>query len=522
MKLCSTLLLAVFSIANFALAQSWPQGSGPNGDFVLNSNDSPIQWSVVRNQNIAWKTELPELGQSSIVTWGDKLFFTINQPVDDDAKLGTDIVAYCCSARDGSVLWTRKISGKYPLKIASSFGDSSGPPPVTDGRRVCFFNSGGAIEAFDLSGKHLWRREAIISNRSHPIISGTAIIYTQINSLPDEKGGYPNPKGTPPLSAWTQLQAIDIQTGKALWATKCGANMGSIPLLVELRDGRSALLVGRGGGHAPPEKPIGISLVDATDGSEIWNLPIENFNSTMTKPIHNGQALIFHDEAHSWIDLKTGTITRKVSIIKDVAIVKRSGESWNRSIGSIVPSKNPREITQQSNLLVGDYHYFRSYTQNYLGRVNVNTGIVEYLQLPVSMLRAEGQADRFIWDGNDSNEKQEKAFNVPTKPSFWTFKMNSMVNSRGFQVMGDIRSQGNGWGHVAAPIPTAVGKVLYIPVMNGLVYVIDWNAKRLDENALLSINDLGPLGDAWTRSSITYSNGKHFARTIRELICIQE
>ena len=524
MKSLANALLCSFAFASCSYAQNWNQGSGPNGNFIVESGNPPPEWSVVLEKNIQWRTELPELGQSSIVAWNDRLFFTINRPVESDAKLGKDIIAYCCDADTGEVLWTRTIEGQYPLKIASSFGDSSGPAPVVDGESVVFFNSGGAIEAFDLDGQRLWRREMLLTNRAYPILSGNALLFIQVNATPDEKGGYPHPKETPPLSEWTQLVAIDIENGNDLWKTECGANMGSIPLMLELEDGSPALLVGRGGGHSPPERPIGVSLVDARDGSEIWNLPIEDFNSTMTKPTHDGHALIFHDSEHWWIDLKSGEVVRKVSILKDVSVIEWDCYGWAKSTKTLSGSKKPREITQQSNLLVGDYHYFRSYTENYLGRVNAKTGKVEYLQLPVSLLRMEGETDRLAWSKGDLEGliSEKKPFNVPTEPSFWNFKLNAMRNANGHLVMGDPRSQGNGWGHVAAPIPTVVGDTLYVPVMNGLVYAIDWSVEKLDENALIAINDLGELGESWTRSSLTYANGKLYARTIKELICIGE
>ena len=516
--------LAAFALLPFAQSQNWPQGAGPNHDFIVPSADVPNEWSVIQNRNVLWRTELPELGQSSIVTWEDHLFFTINQAVEADASLGKDIVAYCCDANTGAILWTRPIAGRYDLKIASSFGDSSGPPPVTDGKQVCFFNAGGVIESFDFQGDRLWKREALIANRAHPILSDNALIYIEINSPPDEKGGYPHPKETPPFSAWTQLQALDFKTGEPLWTTRCGANMGSLPLLVELEDGQPALLVGRGGGHSPPERPIGISLVHAHDGSEIWNLPIDDFNATMTKPVHGGQALIFHNDEHWWIDLKTGQVTRQVSIMDDVTVAEWECDGWGHSTKSLTETNKPREITQQSNLLVGDYHYFRSYAYNYLGRVNVVSGKVEYLQLPTSMLRSVDSPDRFVWSADDLDGvlPEEKFFRVPTEPAYWSFALNNMRNTRGFQVMGDARSQGNGWGHVAAPIPTVAGETLFIPVMSGIVYAIDWNVEKLDENALIAVNDLGALGDSWTRSSLTIANGKLYARTIKELICIGE
>ena len=74
----------------------------------------------------------------------------------------------------------------------------------------------------------------------------------------------------------------------------------------------------------------------------------------------------------------------------------------------------------------------------------------------------------------------------------------------------------------AAPIATAIGKHLYVPVMNGMTYVIDWQAETLNGDAVVAINDLGPLGESWTRSSITFSNGRLFAQSIRSLVCIKE
>ena len=86
--------------------------------------------------------------------------------------------------------------------------------------------------------------------------------------------------------------------------------------------------------------------------------------------------------------------------------------------------------------------------------------------------------------------------------------------------MGDKRSKGNGWGHVAAPTPSVAGEQLYVPVQNGTVYVIRWNAEKLNEKAIAAINDLGPAGEAYTRASVSFCDGKAYAHTIRELICI--
>ena len=521
MKTALIALFLVVIIVGPLMANNWPQAGGPNGNFVVSQPNPPSEWSVALDKNIAWKKTLPELGQSSVTIWEDKIFFTINKPVQEDTVLAKDIIAYCCSAIDGSTLWTREISGIYPLKIASSWGDSSGLPAVTDGKQVAFFNASGVIESFDMEGNSIWRREALSSYRGSPFRIGNKLIYMQMNWPPDEKGGYPHPEEELHVSEWTQMQAVDFNTGKPIWSTECGGNIGSQPMPLKLEDGRDVFLVGRGGGHAPPENPLGVSLVDAKDGSEIWKLPIDGFECRQTQPIHNGQALVIHDEEHWWVDIDTGEISRKVSLLKNVSIRMKKGRKWFTKSMDI--EANPRsEKSDQSNLLVGDYHYFRSYIHNYLGRINANTGKVEYLQLPVSLLRKPNKPDQFIWNENDLASKPEKTFNVPTDISYWTFKTNKMVNRRGFKLLGDARSQGNGWGHFAAQIPTAIGQNLYVPIMSGMVYVIHWNAKSLNEKALVSINDLGPVGTAWTRSNVTYSNGKLFAQTIHALICIQD
>ncbi|MDA0347332.1 MAG: PQQ-binding-like beta-propeller repeat protein [Verrucomicrobia bacterium] len=520
MKPLAPLLLTSCLTVGLLNGQNWPQAGGPNGTFIVESGNAPTQWSVALDQQIAWKVTLPELGQSSVTVWQDKLFFTINKPVREDTVLAKDVVAYCCSAVDGSILWTREIPGIYPLKIGTSWGDSSGLPAVTDGKQVAFFNASGAIESYDMKGNRIWRREALSSYRGSPFLIDNKLIYMQMNWPPDDKGGYPHPEGELPFSNWTQVQAVDFKTGKPIWSTACGGNIGSVPMPLTLDDGRKVFLVGRGGGHEPPEKPLGVSLVDARDGSEIWKLPIENYQCRQTKPLYKGHALILHDDEHWWVDLDSGKVSRKVSLTENVTVRMKEGNHWVKKSMTLETSSPAAETTDQSNLLVGNYHYFRSYLYNFLGRVNVETGEVEYLQLPVSLLRKPNKPDRFIWNESDLKSKPEKTFNVRTETSYWNFKTNSIVDTRGFKLLGDARSQGNGWGHVAAQIPTAIGKNLYVPIMNGMVYVIDWNAAVLDENALLSINDLGPLGQAFNRSNITYSDGRLYAQTIRELICI--
>ena len=103
----------------------------------------------------------------------------------------------------------------------------------------------------------------------------------------------------------------------------------------------------------------------------------------------------------------------------------------------------------------------------------------------------------------------------------WTEPLkNDMKNTDGFVATQDKRNAGSGWGHVSAASPIVVGENIYIPTMIGMVYVLKWNAKTLDEKALVSISDLGPAGETWSLSSLSYADGRLYARTLKELICL--
>lgn len=516
----STIAFACLT-ASVDAAQNWPQGSGPNADFVVQGAEAPTAWSVVTGRRIEWRLTLPETGQSTVTAWGDRLFFTFLTPVEKDSEFGQNLIACCSDADNGNVVWTREIKGEHPLRLSGCFSDSSAPPAVTDGERVVFFNASGTIACFDFAGRELWSVERLVVGRTQPFLRNGLVHYIRQIYTPDGKGHFTHEHKNAPLDQWTQLQALDIRTGEIKWTTTCGVNMGSVPLPQKLEDGKEVIFVGRGGGHSPPEKPEGVSMVDARNGRTLWTLPLPGFMATQTISVHGRNALVYHGPELLKVDTGTGKIAGRISIVKDIPTRVHSGGGWKTERVSIKPGKNKREITQQSNLLVGDFAYFRCYQRNYLGRVNLKTDQVEFLQLPAQLIREKGKADVLHWTEEGSIAPWGKKPKGALKVNYWALKHNDMKNSRGFAVVGDARSKGNGWGHHASQVPTAVGRRLYVPIMGGAVFVIDWNAPNFDESALVSINDLGPAGEAWNRASLSYSNGRLYAHTIKEIICIK-
>ncbi len=58
-------------------------------------------------------------------------------------------------------------------------------------------------------------------------------------------------------------------------------------------------------------------------------------------------------------------------------------------------------------------------------------------------------------------------------------------------------------------------------MVTGTVYVIDTEVEKLSPQALVAVNDLGRGGETWTLASLTAANGRLFAHTMKEIICIE-
>ncbi len=488
-------------------AADWPQAAGPSGNFIA-SGSAPGEFSVARDQNILWRSKLPSTGQGTPVVSLGRVFVTSHEAIDRDTEFGDAILGLCFNAETGKELWRRKLAGVRNTDLSSLFRDNTAASPVADGERVCFVNVGGSITCFDYDGHELWSYDWVPFGRHHarlhePILHNGAVITVQYPHR-DLEPAHTTKPGAHPLGRdrkyWTFLQAFDLRTGNRKWLAEAGTSIHQTSLIGELPDGRAAILTGRGGGHQPPEEPYGLSLVSANDGSTIWDLPIDKYPSAQNSPWNGKIACAFTDREHLTINAATGRILKRVSLVEDVTITAREDDAYLRREKTKL-AKFRRPITKNSNILVGEYHYFRASESFMIGRLNIRTGAVEYLQVPVQVVRRKGQPDQTLWD---------KALR------------NDMKNAAGFTATQDKRNAGNGWGHVSAASPLVVGDKIYLPTMIGMVYVLDWNAPKLDESALVSISDLGPATETWSLSSLAFADGKIYARTLKELICIRE
>lgn len=507
--------LVCLSAAASAEGTDWPQAAGPNGSWSAWGHPMPTQWSVTGNRNILWRTRLPEEGQSGIAVWGNRLFLTTMKPLPDAAasKEGSDVVGYCLDSRTGKILWTVDLPGSEKSTYAYGFSDSTTPGPVTDGASVWFVNASGSMGCWDYSGKTIWRRTwkpttgRPFNKQFEPILYGDTLLNMEPRDEDDRKRE---------KDPWNYLRGLDKRTGKTLWVAEDALTHYNTPVFGRLPNGTPAILQGRGGYHDVPEAPIGLSLTSLAPGHEgrtLWRFEGKG-KALQTQQWDKKFAYWFDLDAstHQMIDARSGKLLKTQSLTARVDYRKYDPAAGDYLLQHDIDLKKqipPITVFPAwfCNAVTGGCHYFLCFTDaaNHagppycIGRVNLKTDRVEYLELPVQVIRAAGREDQMIWH-------QPQA--------------SSTVNSRGIDVAGDPRSRRDGWYWCFLGHPTVLNGNVYLTTMLGITYVINGSAKTLDRRALLAVNDLGPAGQTWSLNSISAANGRLYHRSLKEVVCI--
>lgn len=508
-------LLSALLFWSPVFAENWPQASGPNSDWKIDGR-APTQWSVTRSENILWRTTLPEGGQSSVTLWGDRAFVTTHKELQspDETETSMDIVGYCLNANTGAILWKVELPGSVAVGTAGIFSDATVFAPVTDGKRVWFFNRSGSMACFDLSGNLVWMREYVPRKRHtnrqcEPILWNNQLLVVEVlDKLAGAKlqRHEPIPDDIDPRSVWTYLHGIDALTGEVLWTEPTGTVVHDTPMIGRLANGEMAVLHARGGGHSPLEKPYGITLTSLAPGKEgtpLWSTEFSRFDPVFNNHWNERFSYAFHGNDHVVLDTATGHEISRRSLGENVDLwsYDQPSKAWTLRSGAKVKAGKTHANTNQANIVVGDWHYFLTHDWHAIGRVHTISGKVEYLEVPAQLALVADGSSQWIWD-------PKKA--IPIRAE----------NARGINLAADKRATATGWGHVSAASPSLVGQYLYFPVMTGTVYVIDTKAPELSEKALVAINDLGPAGETWSLSSFSYADERLFVRTLKEVICI--
>jgi len=191
-------MLTLFLCAATVQAEDWPSWRGPRLDGISTEKNLPLRWSD--KDNVAWKTEIPGIGHSSPIIFGDRVFVT--SCIENEQKR----MLYCLDRTSGKILWERevvtsKLEHKHGL---NSFASST---PTTDGKYlwVSFLEYPKmVVVCFDYEGKEVWRKSpgALLSTHgfcSSPVLHKDLVI---LNGDQD---------------AQAYIVALDKKTGEEKW-----------------------------------------------------------------------------------------------------------------------------------------------------------------------------------------------------------------------------------------------------------------------------------------------------------------
>tara|TARA_R110002096_G_scaffold430725_1_gene645027 strand:+ start:5739 stop:7025 length:1287 start_codon:yes stop_codon:yes gene_type:complete len=291
-------LFAVFLPTTPVYSSSWPAWRGDTaGTGQAESAQLPETWD--ENTNIAWKTELPEPGNSTPVIFEDRIFLT--QP--DSSNKSRNL--YCFDRETGKLLWKKGVIYEKEEKTHRSNFYCSASPTVEEGKVVVSFGSAGLF-CYDFEGNELWRRDFgaishVWGNSTSPVLLDDILIH------------YHGPVTGPVTKA--VLYGLNKETGETIWNwdeprwvaqertdgfndRAEGGVIGSFstPILVETEN-RSELIM---------SFPLEMKAFDPTTGEVLWTC--RGLNPLIyTSPVHdNGIVVAMGGYYGTSIGVRTG------------------------------------------------------------------------------------------------------------------------------------------------------------------------------------------------------------------------
>jgi len=151
-------------------AQQWPQFRGTMGGVGVDHPDLPETWSPTTN--VAWVADIPGIGWSSPIVWGDHVLLTtvVNSGQQEPPKPGFYLgdwpastaphrwMVYDIDYDTGKVRWSREVGSTSPAKAKHLKNSYASETPVTDGERVYAYFGNLGLFALDLTGKPVWSK----------------------------------------------------------------------------------------------------------------------------------------------------------------------------------------------------------------------------------------------------------------------------------------------------------------------------------------------------------------------------
>lgn len=255
---------------DFAAQQldNWHQWRGPLANGTSPHGKPPLKWDA--KTNIKWKTDLPGLGTSTPIVWGDLVFVLTaidtgreGAPADipkanPQFKKRTkppatyhQFVVLAIDRNSGKIRWKQVAAEAVPHEGHHPTHSYAAYSPTTDGKFLYVSFGSRGLFCYDFDGKLVWKRTDLprLETRlgwgeaTSPVVHGDALIV-----LWDQEGP-------------SHLYVLDKRTGKTRWQVdREEVTTWNTPLVIDYK-GRTQIIV-------PATKFI--RSYDLADGRVLW------------------------------------------------------------------------------------------------------------------------------------------------------------------------------------------------------------------------------------------------------------
>lgn len=244
---------------------SWTRFRGPNGTGVSDATTIPVAWT---DKDYNWVVDLPGVGHSSPVAWGERIFVTCGDPKTAERTL------FCLHIDDGRTLWRRDFPSHVYGQHASSCYATATPAVDAQGVVATWTTPEAVVLiAHDLDGEETWRRElgpyvGMNGSGASPILVDDLVVLTNEQDdgrfLSRLSTGTENPNAPVGKSS---ILAVDRTTGLTRWELPRTTVLASYstPCVRTTPAGNRELIL-TGTAH-------GVTGVDLGTGEVRWEIP---------------------------------------------------------------------------------------------------------------------------------------------------------------------------------------------------------------------------------------------------------
>ena len=268
----ATLLFAIVSLVpgHHLQAQSdtdWPAFRGPGGRGIAEGYTVRTEWNADAAagtlDGVLWQTEVPGLGHSSPVIFGNKLFLITaiaeegaaelqitagGKPTAADDNGQQQWVVLCYDKTNGNELWRQTARQGTPRATRHAKATHANTSVSVDGKHVLAFLGSEGLYCYDTDGTLLWERDMGVVNiskygigwgyASSPAIHGDRVVLV----CDDEelwrtarKDDCERSWGSPFIHAsddvtqvvvngWPWIVSYNLESGKEIWRLEGGGD----------------------------------------------------------------------------------------------------------------------------------------------------------------------------------------------------------------------------------------------------------------------------------------------------------